>query len=353
MKVLNVLLSPFALLFRLATGVRNYLYTIGHKRSFTFEVPVICVGNLNIGGSGKTPAIEYLVRLLRGKYEVATLSRGYGRRTRGLRFARDTDSATTVGDEPFQFYRNFGEEIKVVVGEDRAFAIPHILHEFQSTNVILLDDAFQHRSVTPQLAILLTSFDKPFYKDYLLPMGRLRESRSEARRADIIIVTKCPSQLADEEEDNIKKEIARYAPDKPVFFSEIKYGTVLPFWETSNSIGKKIILVTGIAKTEPLDVYIGENFELLKHFRFKDHHNYTLKDIQSIVTCLEQHPGSSLLTTEKDMVRLLDPAFAVLRQWPCFYLPIEMIFRKNGADFDMQVLNVIEKVHATAQSLHE
>ncbi len=346
MSVLSVLLYPFAVMFRIATGLRNHLYDIGHKQSTSFEVPVISVGNLNLGGSGKTPTIEYLIRLLKKDYNIATLSRGYGRRTKGLRFAGSKDSATSIGDEPFQFYRKFGHEVKVVVGEDRAFAIPNILHKHQDTNVILLDDAFQHRSVRPHLNILLTNFEKPFYKDFLLPMGRLRESRKESSRADIIIVTKCNEDLDDATQERMKDEVFAYSGSKPLFFTYISYGSPKPFHNTEDLITSKVVLLTGIAKPDPLEEYVSANFEIVRHFRFQDHHSYSIDEINEIKEFVKGYQEElSILTTEKDMVRLLDEKFRdSLLSVKCFFIPIEMDFIKNGAEFDKQVHQAIEMV---------
>ncbi|MBX2940908.1 MAG: tetraacyldisaccharide 4'-kinase [Cyclobacteriaceae bacterium] len=345
MSGLSVLLFPFAVIFRIATGIRNHLYSVGHKKSFQFEVPVVNVGNLNIGGSGKTPTIEYLIRLLKKEYAIATLSRGYGRRTSGLRFATPNDNAATLGDEPYQFYRNFNTEVKVVVGEDRAFAIPNILHEYPSTSLILLDDAYQHRRVNPHLNILLTDFEKPFYKDFLLPMGRLREGRKGVKRADIIIVTKCTELIDKEVQNGMKKEIERYAGTKPVFFSFIRYGSPQPFQRTNVPITPHVVLLSGIAKPQPLEDFVSTNFVLVKHFRFKDHYLYTLKDIVQLRNFINnQAEKPSILTTEKDMVRLLDPKFSeLLLDLNCFFLPIEMDFVENGVEFDRLVRYTIEK----------
>lgn len=355
MGVLNVLLYPFAVMFRVATGIRNHLYAIGHKRSFQFEVPVINVGNLSLGGSGKTPAIEYLIRLLKDKQKIATLSRGYGRRTKGLRFASSSENADSIGDEPYQFYRNFGEEIKVVVGEDRAFAIPNLLHEYPDTTVVLLDDAFQHRSVIPHFNILLTDFSRPFFKDHLIPSGRLRESRSGASRADVVIVTKCPADLDEAAQRPIAEQVQRYAGSKPVFFSYVKYGKPQPFFNSGSTISHKVVLVSGIAKSKPLEEYVNSHFELIKHFRFQDHHAYTKKELASWIDFMQKQSGDvSVITTEKDMMRLLDSRFEeLLINLPCFYLPIEMNFVKNGAEFDALVQNAIEKANAKSKSGNE
>src|SRR4051812_38727618 len=191
MKIVRLLLYPFAVLYNLVTRLRNHLYDIGHKPAFQFETPVITIGNLNVGGSGKTPMVEYLVELLKKDFKVATLSRGYRRETKGYRTATDSDTVRHIGDEPMQLFRKFGKDINVIVGEDRVFAIPNILHDFPETNVILLDDALQHRSVRARLSILVTEYSHPFYNDFVLPFGRLREARRGASRSDIVVVTKC------------------------------------------------------------------------------------------------------------------------------------------------------------------
>ncbi len=342
MKILKLLLFPFAALYNLVTSVRNYLYDIGHKPSFEFDIPVIAVGNLSVGGSGKTPMVEYLIELLKNQYGVATLSRGYKRDTKGYRLAQEEDTARTIGDEPFQLFNKFGKEIKVVVGEDRVFAIPHILQESPGTQVILLDDALQHRSVRPQLSILVTEYSNPFYKDFVLPFGRLREARTGAHRADVIVVTKCSYDLSAEVEGTMSRSIQQYAGLKPVFFSAIQYGepqslgNELPF---SNNI----VLVSGIAKGHALKEYCSLNFNIIKHFDFPDHHRYLESDLLEIENfCKIQSRPYSIVTTEKDMVKLIEPAFRpyTLRS-PWYYMPIKHVFLQNGLKFDELVLKSV------------
>ncbi len=337
MSILKVLLWPLAALYNLATRLRNYLYDIGHKPSFSFETVIISVGNLNVGGSGKTPMIEYLVRLLKDRYSVAILSRGYGRKTKGFRLATDMDDATTLGDEPFQYFRKFGREVMVAVGEERALAIPTLLNEPKEPQVILLDDAFQHRSVVPQFSILLTDANKPFYSDYVLPMGRLRESRTGARRADAIIITKCsPQQKLDE------VEIKKYAGDKPVFFSGLRYMEPQPFAD-GHAITNRIILVTGIATSSYLQEHVSTNYQLVRHFQFGDHHEYTMADVIAIQDFAKANDSVSILTTEKDMVKLIAPHFRS-RLLPSlwFYLPIQTAFIKSGSEFDDMICRLVE-----------
>jgi tetraacyldisaccharide 4'-kinase len=337
MPFLKILLWPFTVLYNLVTKVRNYLYDIGHKPSFQFETVVICVGNLNVGGSGKTPMIEYLVRLLGDTYSLAILSRGYGRKTKGIRLASEQDDAFTLGDEPYQYYRKFGKKVTVCVGEERALAIPTILNERPETQVILLDDAFQHRTVVPQFSILLTEFSKPFYKDFLMPFGRLRESRSGAKRADAIIVTKCQQTIA----NDMVSEVQRYSGNKPVFFSGLEHKKAEAFVE-GNVIGKKVILVSGIANSAKLEEFVTSNYQLIQHFKFGDHHPYSQSDIEKIEVAAKAQGAESILTTEKDMVKLISAKLKTyLSEKLWFYLPVETVFVNRGSEFDEMVLAVV------------
>ena len=342
MKILKLLLYPFAALYNLITRVRNYLYDIGHKPSFEFETPVIAVGNLNVGGSGKTPMVEYLIGLLANRYRVATLSRGYKRETKGYRLAQEQDTARSLGDEPFQLFRKFGDRVKVVVGEDRVFAIPNILQEFPDTDVILLDDALQHRSVKPQLSILVTEFSHPFYKDFVLPFGRLREARRGAVRSDIIVVTKCSEKLSTEEERKITHSIQHYTGVKPVFFSTIQYGEPLALG-SEPSLSRNIVLVSGLAKSQSLEAYCSQHFRILRHFDFDDHHGYLEGDLKEIEDfCKTQAEPYSIITTEKDMVKLIEPNLRpYLNRLPWFYVPIRQAFLQNGLKFDELVLRSV------------
>ena len=341
MSILRFLLFPFALLYDGITRLRNHLYTNGNKPSVEFDRTVISVGNLNVGGSGKTPMIEYLARLLQSKYKLAILSRGYGRKTHGLRFAGNEDSAQTVGDEPYQYYRKFKDHVLVTVGEDRVLAIPEILHQQPETDIVLLDDAYQHRAVKPQFSILLTEFSRPFFKDYVLPMGMLREARRGADRADVIVVTKCPPSISVEQQKEITGQIRKYAPEQPVFFSAIEYGVPQPIngykWEN----GGNIVLVSGIAQSKLFEANARSQFSVVHHFDFADHHAYTKEDMKTIADfCRQQKSPVFILTTEKDMVKLLPFAETLTSGW--FYLPIETAFIDNGAEFDALIREAIQ-----------
>ncbi len=343
MFLIRILLFPVAVLYDAITRFRNRLYDVKIKPAVHFDIPVICVGNLSVGGTGKTPVIEYLIRLLGDKYKVAILSRGYKRKTKGFRIAALGDTATTLGDEPFQLYRKYGDKVKVVVGEDRAMAIPNLLQAESHVEVILLDDGFQHRSVTPSFSMVLTDYSKPFYTDFLLPAGRLRESRSNASRANVIIVTKCDVAITEQVMQEIKTKVKKYS-QRPVFFTSIQYGQVTPFGNHGLAISKKVLLVTGIANPDSLLVYANAHFTLLDHLKFPDHHAYTANDLKKIEDYYHQHPAIMILTTEKDMVKLSEPSFGtVTSKLPFFYLPIEVAFVKDGKEFDELVLHSIFK----------
>jgi tetraacyldisaccharide 4'-kinase len=337
MKVLTPLLFPFSVLYDAVTTIRNRLFDLGIRPCAIFEVPVIGVGNLSVGGTGKTPMIEFLIRLLATDYSVATLSRGYGRNTKGIRIVGNGDDASSVGDEPFQLYKKYGAKVVVAVGEERAMAIPYMLHQHPEINLILLDDAFQHRSVKPSFQILLTDYNHLFVDDFLLPAGRLRESRSGARRADVIVVTKCPPNVTDDEMMSIESSIRKYT-STAVFFSKISYGNILPVNEGSPYKPDKVILVTGIANPNPLAGYLTQNYNLIKHFSFADHHEFTAKDMEHICAAAKKEEAV-VVTTEKDLVKMDVQKFNAASV-TLAYLPIEIQFIKNGKDFDEMVLNV-------------
>ncbi len=329
--MLSILLFPLSLLYGVVVRFRNFMYDMGLKKSHSFDCAVISVGNLNVGGSGKTPMIEYLVNLLGGQYSLAILSRGYGRNTRGFLLAEKHDDASTIGDEPFQFYRKYGGRLLVAVSESRVEGISGILKKRPETQVILLDDAFQHRAVKPMFSILLSDFSHPLFRDRLLPAGRLREPRRGSSRCDVLVVTKC-SELSEKIESGFTRSLHHYAGVKPVFFSGIRYKSPVSI-NGSYPINKNIVLVTGIANSKVLLEYLSSDFNLVNHFQFNDHHHYSVQDIAAIQRGIG--PDTSILTTEKDMVKLISPALSKSidkKLW--FYLPIETYFLKNGSEFD-------------------
>ncbi len=314
----QVLLFPFALLYDLVTRFSNHLYNIGYKKSFGFQVNVISVGNISVGGTGKTPLVDYLITyfLNQGK-SVATLSRGYGRKTKGFRICNESDDALTVGDEPFTYYENHRNKILVTVGENRAVAVPFILAKKPDIDVILMDDAFQHRSIRPSFSILLTTQKRPFWYDFLLPSGRNRESRSGARRADAIVMTKSERK----EEGHFAKRIG-----KPFFQTDIGYGDPVFFY--GGEMRGKVVVVTGLAQNSIFVDYVKNHFEISKSFEFKDHHEYCKADVKKLVVQLN---GCTLLTTHKDAVKLRE--FEQLGAYDCAYIPIQVNFLSGEERF--------------------
>ncbi len=341
MSVFRFLLVPFAMLYDVVTAVRNRLYDMNYKPTTRFDIPVIGVGNLAVGGTGKTPMVEYLIRLLSPEFKIATLSRGYGRKTRGFRIASEKDTAATVGDEPYQIYKKFTPSVNVVVGEDRAYAIPMLLQEREETNVVLLDDAYQHRSVIPGFSILLTEYSNPFYNDNLLPYGRLREAPEGAKRADAIVVTKCPAQLDGDAVMEFERCIRKYT-DKPVFFSKIRYGEPVAFGKPVTKLSKRVVVVSAIANAHILEEYVAKSFSLIRHFSFRDHYAFSTGDLKEISALLQKYPEGevSIVTTEKDSVKLQRAELRdTIARLPIFYLPIETEFIRNGKDFDTLVVS--------------
>lgn len=338
MKVLASLLLPFAVLYDAITSIRNRLYDSGTRPSAKFEIPVVGVGNLAVGGTGKTPMVEYLIRLFAAERKIATLSRGYGRRTKGIRIAGLSDTPATVGDEPYQMYRKFGEQAVIAVGEERALAIPYVLAEYPETSLIILDDAFQHRRVTPSIQILLTDCHRPFFSDWILPAGRLRESRRGARRADVIVVTKCSPNMTDEETIAITHKISRYS-DKPVFFSTIGYKKLVRVAGNAQQPTNKVVLLSAIANPKPFETYVSRNHRLVAHLKFPDHHEYTSAELESACDLALSH-GAVVVTTEKDIVKI-DANIFERGSVGLYYLPIEMELLKNGKEFDELIRNAV------------
>lgn len=342
MPVLRILLLPFAFLYKLITDFRNHLYDIGSKKSIEFNAFIIGVGNLTVGGTGKTPFVELLVRELKHRFRLAVLSRGYKRKTHGFKLADEFDDSNTLGDEPFQYFTKFRNEVKVAVGEDRALAISELLFQDEKTEIIILDDAYQHRRVKPQINILLNDYNRPFYNDFVLPSGLLRESRKHAARADLVIVTKCPVELEDIEMQEINQQIDRYTQNNtPIFFASIKYLSPKQFYG-KGKFSKNVFLFSGIANAKPLSEYVDKNYNLIGHKEYPDHYSFTKKDLKEIVDIFDSLAGTSkcLLTTEKDMARLMSmkEEAGILMQYPVFYLPIELYFLRNG-DFFANYLN--------------
>ncbi len=345
--IVRIFLYPFALIYGAVVWLRNRLYDTGFFSSVEFSPPVISVGNLSVGGTGKTPHVEYIIRLLQYRFRVATMSRGYKRRTQGFILADEKANALRIGDEPMQYHIKY-PDIAVSVAEERITGIPRLLQLRPDVEAVLLDDAYQHRSVKAGINILITDFSKPFYKDHILPLGTLRESRSAYHRADIIIVSKCPVDLGKAEADNMVKKI-NPLPHQKVFFTAIQYGQPYNFFtgEPFFMKGKNAVLVCGIAKPEPLVHYLESQAASVHTLSYADHHYFMSRDLEEIKETYNnwEVPDKILVTTEKDAARLHLHADKI-REWniPLIIAPITVAFLFNGGnDFDSIVLSYVEK----------
>ena len=324
--------------------LRNWLFDKNILKSAAFNFPVICVGNLAVGGTGKTPMVEYLIRLLKDEYVVATISRGYKRKTKGFGIANKNTTALEIGDEPMQFHQKF-PDVSVAVGEERLVAIPHLLQERPNTQVIILDDAFQHRSVKAGLNILLTEYKDLYTRDFTLPGGDLRDVRSSAKRAEIVIVTKCNPGLSVDERDAIVDEL-NLELAQSVYFSSILYGKTYHLFSKeliTLSNYTDVLLICGIANPMPLKDFLTSQMHSYDMLRYPDHHIFDSDDLLDIKKQFEKIKSDKkiIITTEKDGVRL-QKFEQELATYPVYVLPIEPVFLFDKApEFSRQVTGFI------------
>ena len=350
----NILLYPVSLIYGLITGFRNFLFNTGILPTTIFPIPVICVGNITVGGTGKTPHTEYLVDLLRKNFKVATLSRGYKRETGDFRIATSLSTVSEIGDEPMQIFSKF-PDILVTVDKKRVNGAWRILHYASDTEVIILDDGFQHRSITSGLSILLSDFERPFTKDYMLPFGNLREHRSNMRRADIILITKCPKNLNPMQKRLALKEIGK-APYQNLYFTSLSYKSPLPvfdkgkdqfYFDLTKCSGSGIVLLTGVANPTPLKEYLHKFFSEMIELAYPDHYSYRKNDMITITAAFNNLKSSSkyIMTTEKDAVRLRE--FTDIEESvksALFYIPVGITFLNDEKDeFDKLILDYVGK----------
>ena len=335
------MLIPFSVLYGVVTAFRNFMFDRKILKSSSFDVKTILVGNISAGGTGKTPHIEYLIRLLKPQNKLATLSRGYGRKSRGFLVANQNSTAKDIGDEPLQFFKKF-PEVKVAVDTKRVNGIMELMSQEDVPEVILVDDAFQHRQLKAGLSILLTDVKSPFYKDFMLPTGNLREFSGAKSRADIIVVTKCSPTMSAPQKDRVRKKINM--PHTPIFFSQIDYAfPKLISKNTSQSFedSKQIVVVTGIANPAPLLTYLSTFNKKIIHLKYQDHHPFSKKDVHSIVENYNKESESILLTTEKDAMRLKD--FDELKEVPFFYIPIQVSLQEREEEFKKLIMNYVRE----------
>jgi tetraacyldisaccharide 4'-kinase len=332
--------------------MRNKFFSAGILRSTSFDIPVICVGNLSAGGTGKTPHTEYIAELLfKSGYKVAILSRGYKRKTKGFLLVEDSHSFLEAGDEPCQYKRHFPDNnIIVAVDEKRRRGIQNILRLFPEVEVIILDDAFQHRYVKAGLNILLTDYYKPFFKDRIFPLGNLREPRSGKKRAHVIIVTKSPPVISPLTRRHVSNKI-KLQPDQSLFFSKIIYGQGQGIFSNAlwnpKTTYSTLFLLTGIANPYPLQEHLRSYCINMELFRFPDHHIFSVRDIQKLLSDFNAHLSSNkiIVTTEKDMIRLHSAEISnLLSGYPVFYIPIKVEPDKNDTEkLNNLILNYVGK----------
>lgn len=345
-KIFAGLLTPASWIYGAITGVRNWMFEQKILPSVEYDIPIIGVGNLTVGGAGKTPHVEYIVSHLSLEYDVAVLSRGYKRKTKGFVLANAKSTPSDIGDEPYQIYQKFHGKVKVAVCENRRKGIEELLRLFPDLQVIVLDDSFQHRYVKPKVSILLTDYSKPFYKDNLLPLGRLRENPRQVNRADMVIMTKCPVDLQPIEFRIASKDLDLMKFQK-LFFSRYDYGYIRPVFADDAlytvalhelTANDGVMLLTGIAHPRYLVRYFRQYPFKVKVDHYPDHHDFTKRDIQDIEKKFKAMPGQRkiIVTTEKDAVRLMhNPYFPKELKPFTFYQPIEVRMVRGVDDHDL------------------
>jgi len=344
LKSFRILLLPFALLYWLGIAARNLLYDKNILKSSSFGLPLICVGNLSVGGTGKSPMVEYIVGILKDKFKVATLSRGYKRKTKGYTLANDSSTALDIGDEPMQFHLKF-PDVPVAVGEERLVAIPQLLYDKPETEAIILDDAFQHRAIKAGLNILLTEYDNLFTRDFYLPTGDLRDVKSSYKRAQILVVSKCKPGLTAMEKEKIIDEINPLTGQK-IFFTAIDYSQPYHFVskkEMQLPGSTDVLLVTGIANPRPLKKMLEEHSNSYQMLQFPDHHIFSIDDLNEIRNKFNTIKTNDklILTTEKDAVRL-EKFTSEMGELPLYVISIRHRFLfGEGEQFNKQLTDFI------------
>ena len=336
MKKFKILLYPISLIYGLLVSIRNILFDIGILDSKVYKIPTIGIGNLSIGGTGKSILVDYLINLFKSDYHITTLSRGYNRDTKGYIHANSRSTAYEIGDEPFQFYSKH-PEINVVVCEDRRKGMNIILKKLPQTELCIWDDIYQHRFVKPGLMILTTTYDKPYTKDKILPLGKLRESVSSSKRADIIIINKCPENISNVERERFTNSLNLFEHQK-VYFSSLTYNEKIKSKSTSLNVSdlekNEFILVTGIADSSYLVKFLNDRHLVFTHLKYKDHYNYSKPSIDRIKRISK---GKYILTTEKDFGKLK----LKIDSNNLFYIEVSIKFLNDGNELGFD--DMIEK----------
>jgi tetraacyldisaccharide 4'-kinase len=351
-----LLLYPFSIIYRLVTDIRNILFDNGILTSEEFNIPVICVGNITVGGTGKTPLTEYLVDLLSKEFNVAVLSRGYKRKSSGFRIADLSSTVREVGDEPLQIFRKY-PEIIVAVDKNRRNGIRTILKKYPDTDVIIMDDGFQHRWVKPGFSILITDYSRLITRDYLMPYGKLRENRNNRKRAGLIIVSKMPGETGEQEMTSIAGEV-KYNSRQKIFFTSFSYNNLIPLFENKNSRefhfpeagslnNNGAVLITGIAVPGSLKQFLEQHFRKIIHLNFPDHYYFRERDIEKIREAWKNLESDEkiLITTEKDAVRLREFTNIEDQLKRALHLiPVKVSFLKNDKkEFDNLIIEYVRE----------
>ena len=345
------LLLPISFIYAFVLFLRHKLYDWGILKSKSFNIPNICVGNLNLGGTGKTPHIEYLIRLLSEEFKIAVLSRGYGRKTKGYIIANDSHNHNDIGDEPMQYHKKF-DNITVAVDENRCEGVKRLLQEKNSPQIILLDDAYQHRKIKAGLNILLTDYYNLYSKNHLFPTGILRDIKMAAKRADIIVITKSPKVISPYNKIDAENSL-KPLPHQKIFYSYIDYQDFKPFSKISYDFdikeAKTVLLFCGIANTYSLEDYLKRKYNTVSKLQFNDHHDFTEKDIDLVIEKYNGLIGKNkvIVTTEKDAMRLINSSYInIFDEIPVFTIPIKVKFHseENGS-FDEEILNYVKKFY--------
>lgn len=329
MQRMRLLLWPFSVVYGLILSFRNWLYNKGFLKTYVIPNKSICVGNITVGGTGKSPMTIYIVELLRD-FNPSILSRGYGRATKGPILAGDSETAASIGDEPFMYRQRFGKDVPIVVAEERKLGV-ELLNKTVPTSTIVLDDAFQHRKVTAGLQLVLTTFDRPIFNDFPFPAGNLRETRSGLKRADLVVVTKCPDLVDEATKAHYIKKL--HFPTEKVFFTKVVYGDLKPVFSAVWEEPEVILLVTGIANPLPLKQHLEKQYQV-ELMDFADHHAFTPKDLLSIRQKVATFASRQLaiVTTEKDAVRLLGFAETQdMQALPWFYQTMSLEIDRKDA----------------------
>lgn len=354
-KLINIIFYPFSIIYGLIVSIRNWLYDIGILPSKIFSLPIICIGNLSIGGTGKTPHTEFILSHVQDEWKTAFLSRGYKRKTKGFFLADEKSTYQTIGDEPYQIYRKFPKVI-VAVDEKRADGVMKLQKKFPDLQLVVMDDAFQHRQIKSGLSILLTDYFHLYTQDRFLPAGTLREGKSGSKRADIIIVTKCPTNLKPIDMRLVEKEL-RLTPTQLLFFSTYEYEEIVPVFpekeEEKYSLQQikekngSLLIITGIVSPQPMIEYLKEFTNSIETIIFPDHHDFSKEDIEKMGQKIAQLPANEkiIIVTEKDAVRLLNNAFlSEFLKSKIYYLPIKVkILNQQENLFIQKIKNYVRK----------